>query len=130
MTTRGATDATGRSSRTKLFVLAGLLVALVLAGLVSYYASADPDGLTKVSEDEGFAQSEEAHDLEDSPLAGYSTKDVDNERLSGATAGVIGVGVTFVLAGGVALLVRRRGGSDDGSADDRGRPVDAGASGP
>jgi cobalt/nickel transport protein len=126
VSTRRAADSIGRSNRTKLFVLAGLLVALVLAGIVSYYASADPDGLTKVSEDEGFAQSEEAHDLEDSPFAGYSTKDVDNERLSGAMAGVIGVGVTFVVAGGVALLVRRR----DGSADNRGKPVDAGASGP
>jgi cobalt/nickel transport protein len=107
---------TGRSRRTGIFILAGLLVALVLAGIVSYYASSDPDGLTKVSEDEGFAQSEEAHDLEDSPLAGYSTKDVDNERLSGGVAGAIGVGVTFVVAGGVAVLVRRRG----QASDDRG----------
>lgn len=107
-TARDTTTSTGRPRRTRLFVLAGLLVALVLAGVVSYYASAEPDGLTKVSEDEGFAESEEAHDLEDSPLAGYSTEDVDDERLSGGMAGAIGVGVTFVVAGGVTLLVRRR----------------------
>jgi cobalt/nickel transport protein len=103
--------------RTGLFVVAGLLVALVLAGVVSYYASSDPDGLTKVSEDEGFAQSERDHKLGDSPLAGYSTEDVDNDRLSGGMAGVIGVGVTFVVAGGLTLLVRRRGRAD---ADARG----------
>jgi cobalt/nickel transport protein len=122
MSTARGTATTNRTRRTRLFVLAGLLVALVLAGVVSYYASADPDGLTKVSEDEGFAQSEEAHDLEDSPLAGYSTKDVDNERLSGGVAGAVGVGVTFVVAGGAALLIRRRGQSGDrGTAsDDRG----------
>jgi cobalt/nickel transport protein len=117
MRTPSADVSTGRSRRTKLFLLAGLLVALVLAGVISYYASADPDGLAKVSEDEGFAASEEAHDLEDSPLAGYETKDVDNERLSGGMAGVIGVGITFVVAGGVALAVRRRGGSEDDRAD-------------
>ena len=108
-TTSDATAARGRSSRTRLFVIAGLLVALVLAGVVSYFASSDPDGLTKVSEDKGFAESERAHDLEDSPLAGYRTEEVDDDRLSGGMAGVIGVGATFVIAGGVALLVRRRG---------------------
>ena len=119
----GRSDA-GRSRRTKVFVLAGLLVALALAGIGSYYASSDPDGLTKVSEDEGFAASEKQHDLSDSPLAGYDTKEVDNDRLSGGVAGVIGVGVTFVIAGGAALLIRRRGKPADGS---RG-PADAGTS--
>jgi hypothetical protein len=118
----------GRSRRTKLFVLGGLLVALILAGVVSFYASSDPDGLSKVSEDEGFAQSEKEHRLSDSPLAGYGTKDVDNDRLSGGMAGVIGVGVTFVIAGGLTLLVRRRGRSDataDTDVTDADMPADA-----
>ena len=108
MTTGTPTTDTGRSRRTKLFLLAGLFGALALAGIGSYYASADPDGLTKVSEDEGMAESETPHDLADSPLAGYETEDVDNDRLSGGMAGVVGVGVTFVVAGGAALLIRRR----------------------
>ena len=37
------------------------------------------------------ARSEKAHDLDDSPLADYGTKGVDNERLSGGLAGVAGV---------------------------------------
>ncbi|HYJ69492.1 MAG TPA: PDGLE domain-containing protein [Nocardioidaceae bacterium] len=109
--------ASGPSRRTQLFVLGGLLVAVVLAGIVSFYASSDPDGLSKVSEDKGFAQSEKDHRLGDSPLADYSTKDVDNDRLSGGMAGVIGVGVTFVVAGGLTLLVRRRGQSSEASDD-------------
>jgi hypothetical protein len=112
----------GRSRRTTLFVLGGMLVALILAGVVSFYASSDPDGLSKVSEDGGFAQSEKEHRLSDSPLAGYGTKDVDNDRLSGGMAGVIGVGVTFVIAGGLTLLVRRRGRSDAAPDPD---PTDA-----
>jgi cobalt/nickel transport protein len=124
VTTDSATAGTGRSRRTKLFLLAGLLAALALAGIGSYYASADPDGLTKVSEDEGFAESETPHDLADSPLAGYETEDVDNGRLSGGLAGVIGVGVTLVVAGGAAVLVRRRG----ESADEPGDPAEVGSS--
>ena len=124
MTTESSSPDAGRSRRTKIFVLAGLLVALALAGIGSYYASSDPDGLTKVSEDKGFAESEKQHNLSDSPLAGYDTKEVDNDRLSGGVAGVIGVGVTFVIAGGAALLIRRRGKPTDGSRD----PADAGTS--
>jgi hypothetical protein len=89
-------------------VLGGLVVALLLAGIVSFYASGDPDGLTKVSEDKGFADTETEHRAADGPLAGYATKDVDNERLSGGIAGVVGVVVVLALGGGLAHAVRRR----------------------
>lgn len=92
----------------RALVIAGLLVALVLAGVVSYYASGDPDGLNKVAADEGFAENEKAHGLEDSPFSGYETTGVDNDRLSGGLAGVVGVGVTFLVMGGLVYAVRRR----------------------
>ena len=117
MTTDSATIDTGRSRRTKLFLLGGLLVALALAGIGSYYASNSPDGLTRVSEDHGFASSQTPHHTGDAPLAGYQTKDVHNSRLSGGVAGVIGVGVTFAIAGGAALLIRRRSRSADDARD-------------
>ena len=47
-----------RRSGTKVAAAVLLLVALVLAGVVSRFASGDPDGLTKVSEDHGFADTE------------------------------------------------------------------------
>ncbi|HEU0286754.1 MAG TPA: PDGLE domain-containing protein [Nocardioidaceae bacterium] len=125
MNTDSATTDTGRSRRTKLFLLGGLFVALALAGIGSYYASNSPDGLTKVSEDHGFASSQTPHHTGDAPLAGYQTKDVDNSRLSGGVAGVIGVGVTFAIAGGAALLIRRRA----RSADDTSNGSDSGDSG-
>lgn len=90
-------------------VLVGLLVALVLAAGVSYYASSDPDGLNKVAADKGFDDSERDHALGDSPLAGYETSGVDDGRLSGGLAGVVGVGVTFLVVGGLVLAVRRAG---------------------
>ena len=93
------------STRTVLIV--GAVVALLLAGVVSFYASSAPDGLEKVATDQGISQKEKAHDLDGSPLSDYGTKGVDNERLSGGLAGVAGVAVTFALVGGLVLAVRR-----------------------
>ncbi|MEG3627216.1 energy-coupling factor ABC transporter permease [Streptomyces poriticola] len=109
-----APAAGGSSSRR--FWAAGLLTSLVLAGFVSFYASADPDGLEKVAEDKGFAESAEEHHTADSPLADYGVRDVDDARLSGGLAGVIGVGVT--VAGGTAVFwaVRRRRTADSSPA--------------
>ena len=95
-------------SRPVGFLVAGLLLALLLAGVGSYYADSDPDGLTKVAEDQGFAATEREHRLADSPLAGYETRDVDDPRLSGGLAGVVGVVVTFGAAGALTYAVRRR----------------------
>lgn len=98
----------------KRLVAAGLLVALVLAGVVSYYASASPDGLNKVAEDKGFAATAEDHPLEDSPVADYEVRGVSDGRVAGGLAGVLGVVVTFALGGVVFLAVRGRGRSDPG----------------
>ena len=98
-------------SSTRITLVVGLLVALVLAGVVSYYASSDPDGLNKVAADKGLDQKEKAHNLDDSPLAGYATDGVHDDRLSGGLAGVVGVVVTFAIGGTIAFAVRRRGGT-------------------
>lgn len=98
----------------KRLVAAGLLVALVLAGVVSYYASSSPDGLNKVAEDKGFAATAEDHPLEDSPVADYEVRGVSDGRVAGGLAGVLGVVVTFALGGVVFLAVRGRGRSDPG----------------
>lgn len=106
---------TGQRPRVRmgLLLVLGLLTALLLAGVASHYASSDPDGLTKVAEEEGFASAERESATADSPLAGYGTGGVDSARLSGGIAGVAGVVTTFAVAGGVLLVVRRRSGDDD-----------------
>lgn len=102
--------------RTTGFLLAGLVVALLIAGLGSFYASSHPDGLVKSAEDEGFLGTARDSAAADSPLAGYGVSGVENDRLSGGLAGIIGVAVTLVVAGGVTLLVRRRSGDDADSS--------------
>ncbi|WP_405440119.1 energy-coupling factor ABC transporter permease [Streptomyces avidinii] len=102
-----ATAGAGAGSTKKVWVT-GLVTALVLAGFVSFYASADPDGLEKVAADKGIDEKVEEHAAADSPLADYSVKEVDDARLSGGLAGVIGVGVTVVAGTGIFWTVRRR----------------------
>ncbi|KOG30122.1 energy-coupling factor ABC transporter permease [Streptomyces resistomycificus] len=103
--------AAARSHR-KVWV-AGLVTSLLLAGFVSFYASANPDGLEKVASDKGIDARTEEHATADSPLADYGVKDVDDARLSGGLAGVLGVGVTVVAGTGVFWAVRRRRGTED-----------------
>ncbi|MGX1029992.1 energy-coupling factor ABC transporter permease [Streptomyces sp. SAI-097] len=94
--------------------ITGLVASLVLAGFVSFYASADPDGLEKVASDKGIDEKAEEHAAADSPLADYGVKDITDARVSGGLAGVIGVGATVVAGSAVFWAVRRRR-SDDAS---------------
>ncbi|MFE2879184.1 energy-coupling factor ABC transporter permease [Streptomyces roseus] len=92
--------------------ITGLATALVLAGVVSFYASTSPDGLEKVAADKGIDQNVKEHASAGSPLADYSVKDVDDARLSGGLAGVIGVGATVAVGTGIFWTVRRRRAED------------------
>ncbi|MES9521753.1 energy-coupling factor ABC transporter permease [Streptomyces capoamus] len=96
-----------RTSRRTLWIT-GLVTSLVLAGFVSFYASASPDGLEKVAHDKGIDKKAEKHASSDSPLADYGVKDIADARLSGGLAGVIGVGVTVVAGSAVFWALRRR----------------------
>ncbi|MFD8567606.1 energy-coupling factor ABC transporter permease [Streptomyces sp. NPDC057694] len=99
--------------------ITGLITSLVLAGFVSFYASANPDGLEKVAHDKGIDQKAKPHASSDSPLADYGVKDVTDARLSGGLAGIIGVGVTVVAGSGIFWALRRRRTSDAASTEVR-----------
>lgn len=102
-----ATEGPRRISN-RLLAVGILMVALVLAGIASFYAASSPDGLTKVSQDQGFADTQSSHASEDSPFAGYGTSFVEDDRASVGVAGVVGVLVVLGLGTGVTYLVRRR----------------------
>lgn len=93
--------------RMRLFLLGGLVVTVLVAAVVSGFASGEPDGLEKVSIDEGFEGAADDHALADSPLADYAVEGVDNERLSTGIAGVIGVAITLVVTIGLLYAVNR-----------------------
>ena len=86
----------------------GLAVSLLLAGVVSYYASAHPDGLEKVAEDIGFIDDAKDSAAAGSPLSDYGVSGVGDERVSVGLAGIVGVLVTAVVAFGLFHWLARR----------------------
>lgn len=112
-----APASTGRSAKSLL--VAGLLLAFLLAGFVSGYASGSPDGLEKVAEDEGFLQSAQGSPFASSPLADYALRGVEDERLAGGLAGVLGVALTVavgtLLFWAVSRFARRRRSAGSGA---------------
>lgn len=92
----------------RAFFAAAVLLTLLVAGVASHYASSHPDGLEYVAAETGFGDSAEDSATADSPLADYQTRGVDDERLSGALAGVLGVGLVALLGGGLFWTLRGR----------------------
>ena len=90
------------------FIAVGAFVSLFLAAVLSFYASSQPDGLEKVGESIGFIETAEDSAVADSPLADYGLAGVENARISGGLAGVIGVAVTAAVAYGVFAAVKRK----------------------
>lgn len=88
-------------------IVVGFAVSLVLAGGVSYYASSHPDGFEKSAGEIGFLDTAKESPLKDSPLAEYGVAGVENERLSGGLAGVIGVASTAAISFGIFYGLRR-----------------------
>ncbi|MEW2070106.1 energy-coupling factor ABC transporter permease [Streptomyces sp. NPDC007346] len=106
--TREPEPASAPARSTRGFWITGLVSAFLLAGFVSFYASASPDGLERVAADQGIDEKAREHGAADSPLADYGVGDIANARLSGGLAGVIGVSATVVVGTGVFWVVRRR----------------------
>jgi hypothetical protein len=110
-----------RGIPTRVVVVTGLLLALLLAGVASYYAASEPDGLSRVALDQGFAATEEQHN-DVTPLAGYRTEGVDHDRLSGGLAGVAGCVVVLALAGGLTRVLRARARTEPATSADSSAP--------
>ena len=124
------------------FLAGGLLVALLLAGVVSNFASPSPDGLDHTAREgctvdaEGeitggtcMALQEDEHQLGDSPFADYGIRGLGNGQLSTGLSGVLGVLITFGVGAGAFWLLRRREGTPAAAADSTEAP-DAGGSAP
>src|SRR5262245_13869887 len=91
-------------------ILARLLVAMALAGVVSNFASSSPDGLDSATlegctvDQQGtitggdcIAAKQRDHELARGPLADYGIRGIDNSFFSTGLSGVIGVLITFGL---------------------------------
>ena len=97
-----------KSVTSKKFYIGGLLISLLLAGGLSFYASSNPDGLEKVAEEIGFIETAKDPATAGSALADYGVAGVENERASVGIAGGIGVAATGVVATGLFLYLGKR----------------------
>ncbi|SDU83295.1 energy-coupling factor ABC transporter permease [Jiangella alkaliphila] len=96
----GAPEPAGAAARGSVrpLLIGGSLVALALAGIVSFFASANPDGLEYVAEGEGFLETARDHAFGDFALADYG----DVGGIPVGLAGILGVAVVVVI--GVVLF--------------------------
>jgi cobalt/nickel transport system permease protein len=99
---------TRRRVGARAFLVGGLLASLCLAAVASQFAADSPDGLERVADDQGFAASAREHATGGSVFADYATRGIDNEEVSLAVAGIVGVGLTLVVGWGIVSAGRRR----------------------
>ena len=106
------------------FVLLGLAAALVIAGCLSPFASTNPDGLNRVSQDQGFDKKAQSHPIAKqlpffAVFENYAVRGVP-KGVATPLAGLAGTLVTFAIAWGTGkLLVKGSSSSGDsgGSSD-------------
>lgn len=84
-----------------VLLLGGLAVALLVVLVLAPNASSSPDGLERVAEDQGFADSAEGSRFD--LLPDYTIPGVENEAASTVLAGTVGV---LVVAAITLLAVR------------------------
>jgi len=110
---------TATTQRRWWFWIGFAVVTLLIAGGVSYLASSSPDGLDSATlqgcevvetadgeelQGDCIAQHAEEHSLAGSPLADYAIGGQDG---TGGLAGILGVLVTIVVAGGAFWAIAR-----------------------
>jgi cobalt/nickel transport system permease protein len=103
----GTRTPSGSNARPGVFVLVALAVVVVVAFVISGFASSSPDGLERVAADKQIDAEATDHAFADGPLADYAVEGVENERLSTGVAGVLGVAATLAVATGLFLAIRR-----------------------
>jgi cobalt/nickel transport system permease protein len=90
------------------FVVAGIAGAAVLVAVVAPLAASSPDGLERVAIDHGIADSEVASPLSGSPLADYGVAGIADPRIGRILAGILGLGLTFVVGGALMRVSSHR----------------------
>ena len=93
---------------TKKIVQVGLVASIFVAAIVSFYASGHPDGLEFVAEQVGFLNTAKDSALATSPFADYAFVGLENERISVAIAGILGVLLTAAISFGLFTFLEKK----------------------
>ncbi len=97
------------NARNRLIILVGLLLAGVLAALISPFASSAPDGLERVAANLHFdQQAKETPAWRWALFPDYLAPGLANEPVATGVAGLLGVVAVFAGAYGLSWVLRRR----------------------
>lgn len=80
-----------------------LLIAVLIGGVLSLFASSFPDGLEKVAEDQGFLSQE--YVVASGLMPAYQVSWVSNVTLASLLAGIIGTFSVFGVLFGIGSLL-------------------------
>jgi cobalt/nickel transport protein len=89
----------------KKFFIGFAVVSLLIAGVLSYFASGDPDGLDKTVEDTGIAEHAQEHPFAGSTFADYALG--GDDKFTGL-AGVLGVIVVLAVSFSLFWFLRKK----------------------
>jgi len=90
------------------FIYIGLGISLLVALLLSPFASLSPDGLEKVAETKGFSEKGEGWVFwKHAPFSDYTLTWIKNEKVSTALSGLIGTLAIFFIALGIGGMIKR-----------------------
>ncbi|MDA3863807.1 MAG: PDGLE domain-containing protein [Deltaproteobacteria bacterium] len=82
-----------------------LIISLILAGVVSFFASPLPDGLERVAIEHKFKERAQENKL--APIPDYSFPATDTEFLKNGLAGVSGTILVFAFASGSLWIFKK-----------------------
>lgn len=96
--------------RTRNLVIGGLVVSLLLAGVLSFWASEFDDGLEWVAGELGFGDAAKENETQAkiAPMPDYAVPGMESRFASNAIAGITGTLIVFGVAMGAATVLRRR----------------------
>jgi cobalt/nickel transport protein len=89
-------------------VLIGLAMSLLVAFLMSPFASPWPDGLERVAKDQGFLEKGEGPPVFAAPIPDYTFPGIGNREWATATAGLVGTLLMFGIGWGIAAILKKR----------------------
>lgn len=92
------------NDKDKKFVMGGLIVAIIIAILAPFLASANPDGLESAAEK--VLLIEEVEPMFEAPLPDYLVPALGESQLGGVISIVLGTIITFLAMVGLATTVR------------------------
>jgi cobalt/nickel transport protein len=89
----------------KKLLMAGFIVAILVAAILSPFASSYPDGLERVAKDKGFIILAEGKELIKAWMLDYVFPGLNHEGAATAVAGIIGTVLVFVVLYGLGKLL-------------------------